>query len=278
MAAMQEKAKPSPVDRHRITAIDRAMDVLAILERRANGASIRDLVAALALPRTSVYRILNSLETHGMVRRSGEGAYSLGPRLLTLAARVAAQGQQYDIAALAGPHLERLAHELGEACKISALDADGVLVLAAMQGSREFALSVMPGQRLPLHAGAASKVLMASLEADDLERALESPLAAYTSRTIVDRRKLRAELARVRRQGFANDRGEYAPSVHAFAAPIRDPNGKVVAALSVPYLAGAEASRAEEIRLAVIDAAEAIAADIPARMNRRASAVAVELA
>ena len=275
---MREKAKPSPVDRHRITAIDRAMEVLGNLERRTSGASIRDLVAALALPRTSVYRILNSLETHGMVRRSGEGSYRLGPRLLALAARAAAEGQPYDIAALAAPHLERVARELGEGCKVSALDAEGVLVLAATQGSREFALSVMPGQRLPLHAGAASKVLMASLPADDLERALEAQLTAYTSRTIVDQRRLRAELAKVRRQGFAADKGEYAPSVHAFAAPIRDPNGKVVAALSIPYLAGAEAPRAEEIRLAVINAAEAIAADIPAKADRRVRAEAVEMA
>jgi DNA-binding IclR family transcriptional regulator len=264
---MREKVKADPVDRHRITAIDRAMDVLGFLERRANGASIRDLVAALALPRTSVYRILNSLGTHGMVRRSGEGGYALGPRLLALAARVAAMGQEHDIAALAAPHLEGLARALGEACKVSVLDGGGVLVLAAVQGSRQFALSVVPGQRLPLHAGAASKVLMASLSAKDLERALEAPLAAYTSRTVADRRRLRAELAKVRRQGFAADRGEYAPSVHAFAAPIRDRDGRVVAALSVPYLAGAEASRADEIRIAVINAAGAIAAEIPAPID-----------
>jgi len=275
---MRQKAKPSPVDRHRITAIDRAMDVLANLERRADGASIRDLVAALALPRTSVYRILNSLETHGMVRRSGEGGYRLGPRLLGLAARAASEGQRYDVAALAMPHLRKLAGELGEACKVSVLDAGGVLVLAAIQGSREFALSVVAGQRLPLHAGAASKVLMASLTADDLDGALETPLTAYTSRTIVDRRRLRVELAKVRRQGFAADKGEYAPSVHAFAAPIRDPSGNVVAALSVPYLAGVETSRTEEIRLAVIDAAEAIAAEISTKAGRRARAEAVEMA
>jgi DNA-binding IclR family transcriptional regulator len=265
---MLDKEGASPVDRHRITAIDRAMDVLAVLERRAGGASIRDLVVALELPRTSVYRILNSLETHAMVRRSGEGGYTLGPRLLALAARVAAEGQHCDIAAIAAPHLERLAQDLGEACKVSALDNGAVLVLAAAQGKREFALGVMPGQRLPLHAGAASKVLMASLSQADLERSLQAPLSAYTSRTIVDHRRLRLELAKVRRQGFAADRGEYAPSVHAFAAPIRDRHGKVVAALSVPYLAGPEASRADEIRVAVIGSADAIAADIPAPVFR----------
>jgi DNA-binding IclR family transcriptional regulator len=263
MSSAMEDDIAGPVDRHRIPAIDRAMDVLGLLERRLAGASIRDLVDVLGLPRTSIYRILNSLETHGMVRRSGEGSYTLGPRLLTLAARVVAEGQHYDIAAIAGPHLERLSEEIGEACKVSAMDGDGVLVLAATQGKREFALTVAPGQRLPIHAGAASKVLLASLPKPDLDKILQNPLVAYSSRTLTDPRKLRAELSRVLRQGWAHDKGEYAPSVHAFAAPIPDRTGRVVAALSVPYLAGAEPHRMEQIRVAVIAYAGAIAADIP---------------
>ena len=84
MGSMREEDTGGPVDRHRIPAIDRAVEVLSLLERRLNGATIRDLVDALSLPRTTVYRIVNSLETHGMLRRSGEGCYTLGPRLLTL--------------------------------------------------------------------------------------------------------------------------------------------------------------------------------------------------
>ena len=263
MGSMREEDTGGPVDRHRIPAIDRAVEVLSLLERRLNGATIRDLVDALSLPRTTVYRIVNSLETHGMLRRSGEGCYTLGPRLLTLAARVVAEGQHYDLAAIAGPHLERLSEEIGEACKVSAMDGDGALVLAAAQGKREFALTVSPGQRLPLHAGAASKILLASLPKADLDRILQGPLVGYTNRTLTDPRRLRAELAKVTRQGWAHDKGEYAPSVHAFAAPIPDRSGHVVAALSVPYLAGAEPRRMEQIRVAVIAHAGAIAADIP---------------
>lgn len=85
----------------------------------------------------------------------------------------------------------------------------------------------------------------------------------YSSRTITDPRRLRAELAKVVRQGWAHDKGEYAPSVHAFAAPIPHRRGRVIAALSVPYLAGAEPYRMEQIRVAVIAYAGAIAADIP---------------
>jgi DNA-binding IclR family transcriptional regulator len=165
------------MEKHRIPAIDRMMDVLGLLERRPAGATIRDLVDLLGLPRTTVYRILNSLQSHDMVRRSADGSYTLGPRLLALAARALPGAQDYDLASLSMPHLERLSEELGEGSKISILDSDGALVIAAVQGKREFALTVVPGQRLPLHAGAASKILLASLPEAELKQVLNGALA-----------------------------------------------------------------------------------------------------
>ncbi len=260
---MNDVVTTEALARHRIPVIDRMMDVLLLLERRGNGASIRDLVDQLRLPRTTVYRILNTLQFHDMVRRSAEGSYRLGPRLLALAARAGVDSHDYDLAALALPHLERLATETGEGCKVSVVDGDGVLVVAAVDGQREYALTVAPGQRQPIHAGAASKVLLAGLPKAEMERHLAGSLVRYTNRTLTDPKRLAAELARIRRQGWAQDRGEYSPSVHAFAAPIRDHNGKVVAALSVPFLAGASAARMEVLRAKTIAFAGAIAADLP---------------
>jgi DNA-binding IclR family transcriptional regulator len=257
------------LDRHRIPAIDRMMDVLALLERRPNGATIREMVEALKLPRTTVYRILNTLQHHDMVRRSDDGNLRLGPRLLTLAARALGNAEEYDLASLSMPHLQGLSEQTGEGSKVSVLDGDGVLVVAAVQGTRDYALTVVPGQRLPLHAGAASKVLLAYLPKSQLQALLADPLVPYTSKTIRDPHRLSAELARIRRLGYAHDKGEYAPSINAFAAPIPDRTGKVVAALSVPFLAGADKAHMEKIRVSVIAVAGAIAADLPARPGRR---------
>lgn len=144
--------------RHRIPVIDRMMEILDVLAGRAAGASISDLVEAIAVPRTTIYRILNTLQTHNVVRRSATGSYTLGPRLLALASRVGGGGGPgYDLVSLALAHLEQLSETLGEGCKVSVLDGDHALVLSAVQGKREYALAVWPGQRLPLHAGAASK-------------------------------------------------------------------------------------------------------------------------
>jgi DNA-binding IclR family transcriptional regulator len=260
---MNDVVTTEALARHRIPVIDRMMDVLLLLERRGNGATIRDLVDQLDLPRTTVYRILNTLQFHDMVRRSSEGSYRLGPRLLALAARAGVDSHDFDLAALALPHLERLATETGEGCKVSVVDRETVLVVAAIDGQREYALTVIPGQRQPLHAGAASKVLLASLSKTELEKRLAQPLVRYTNRTFTNPKRLAAELARIRRQGWAEDKGEYSPSVHAYAAPIRDQNGKVIAALSVPFLAGTSAAHMEQVRAKTIAFASAIAADLP---------------
>jgi len=248
--------------KHRIPAIDRMMEVLEQLELRDRGTSISDLVAQLNLPRTSIYRILNSLQLHDMVSRDESGAYRLGRRLLGLASHVAASTSPLDLVAFAGPVLDQLSGNLGEGSKLSVLDNEGVLVLAAVQGRRPYALSVAPGQRMPVHAGAASKLLLAYQSAVSLTMWLSRPLPAFTPKTITDPKRLRAELARIRRLGWAQDKGESGPSILAFAAPVFDKEGTVLAAISVPFLQGTESGRMEEIRVAVVSAGHQITAAI----------------
>ena len=131
-------------------------------------------------------------------------------------------------------------------------------MLAAAQGRRAYALGVTPGQRMPINAGAAGKLLFAFEPPEDQAAWLASPLAAFTARTVTDPRRLTAEAARIRRQGFAQDRGESAPSIYAYAAPIRDPGGRVVAALSIPFLNGTDSDAVERIRQVVIGTADDI--------------------
>jgi len=242
--------------KHRIPAIDRMMEVLEQLEHRDRGASITELVAQLGLPRTTIYRILNSLQLHDLVSRDEGGSYRLGRRLLGLASHVATSASPLDLVAFAGPVLDQLSGNLGEGCKLSVLDNEGILVLAAVQGRRPYALSVAPGQRMPVHAGAASKLLLAHQNAASQALWLSRPLATFTPKTITDPKRLRGELTRIRRLGWAQDKGESGPSILAFAAPVFDKDGVLVAAISVPFLQGTEPSRMEEIRLAVIGAGQ----------------------
>ncbi len=260
---MNEIAESSAGPAHHVPVIDRMMEMLFVLERRPDGATIRNLVDALGMPRTTVYRILNPLERHVVVRRSDEGLYRLGPRLLRLAARAIGDSKGYDLATIAAPFLRSLSAETGEGSKISVIDGEGLLVVAAAPGAREYALTVIPGQRLPLHAGAAGKTLLAHLPKENADRRLAGALQRYTSRTITDPRRLRTELARIRRQGWAQDRGEYSPGIHAFAAPILDHDATIIAALSVPFIAGAAGDHMDKLRAAVLATAKAISGTLP---------------
>ncbi len=254
--------------KHRIPVIDRMMDVLAQLERREAGATIRDLVTALKLPRTTIYRILNTLQLHDMVHRDDAGAYSLGSRLLTLASHVASGAGSVDLAAVAQPVMDRLSAEIGEACKLTVIDKDGTLVLATATTRKEYALSVSPGQRLAAHAGAAGKLLLAYMPDAERQDWLSRPLPAFTARTLTDPKRLSSELTRIRRLGWSQDKGEGLASVLAFAAPIFDSRSQMVAALSIPFLAGTEPGRMEDLRLAAIAAAKDISSAIPGPVIR----------
>ena len=259
VAAMDDE----PTSKHTIPAIDRMMEVLAELERHAGGLTIRELTAMLKLPRTTVYRILNSLQGHEVVRRDDDGAYHLGRRLLSLAAHTSTRFSDVNLAALCQPFLDKLAAELGEGIKLSVIDEEGILVLAAAQGRREYALTVAPGQRMPIYAGAAGKLLLAHLPLEAVDYWLSRPLPAYTAKTITDPKRLRSELASIKRAGWAQDNGETAPSINAFAAPVLARDRSAAAALSVPFLAGATAGRMDVIRQAAIRTARNMSDAMP---------------
>ncbi|MBU1305326.1 MAG: IclR family transcriptional regulator, partial [Alphaproteobacteria bacterium] len=153
--------------------------------------------------------------------------------------------------------------ELGEPTKLSVRDGDKARVIVAILGKHEYSPAPSVGTSYPLHAGAASKMIMAHMSAHDLEQHLAGPMTQYTSKTIVDPDKLRADLARIRKQGFAVEMGEHSATVHAVAAPVYDPGGRFLGALSIPFLADKDATLRERLRLGVIRAAATITARIP---------------
>jgi DNA-binding IclR family transcriptional regulator len=248
-------------DNHRVPAIDRMVEILGLLERHEDGLSIQEFVAASGVPRSSVYRILNSLESHAVVRRAAKGRYVLGTRLLGLAMRVRRGPGNEDLAALARPHLRRMSARTQEVSKLSVLNAGAALCIEAVPGSSAYSLAPLVGRHYPLHAGAASKVLFAALDQPSRAEVLERGLLAFTSRTLTDAHKLEAELERVRRNGWAEDRGEFSISVRALAAPVRDDAGAVVAAVSIAYLAELHERQGEGFLQAVIETADAISAE-----------------
>lgn len=257
-AAGTGEAGAAALQPHRVPVIDKMMEVLAALERTPEGLSVAALARGLGLARTTVYRLLNTLEDHGVVARRGgpdASAYVLGHALVRMARRVPASP---DLAVAARPYVDGLAARLGRTAKLSVRDGDEAVVVAVALGMGPFSISAQVGRRFPLHAGAASKVLLAHAGEDGIARILAAPLLGHTGRTVTDAALLRAELARVRAVGWAADRGEFVEGVRAVAVPIRDATRGVVAALSVTYVAGDAEERPEEVVGELLQSAAAL--------------------
>ncbi|AJY44925.1 IclR family transcriptional regulator [Martelella endophytica] len=236
--------------------IERMVIILNALERVPSGLSQAALVEETGLARSTVYRILNSLLDARLLRETSPGTYVFGNRFLELAARVTPTSRFFSLARYLQADLDALAANIGQSCKISVYENGAIMVVAGATAKRPHALSYEIGEYLPVHAGGTSKVLMAYLPEDERERLLRKNPVALTERTITDRDRLRQELAAVRAQGWAEDRGEYSLSVSAFAAPIRDNTGVVIAALSVPFLTTTDEELRDRLRRETLDGAE----------------------
>ncbi|MBW3546950.1 MAG: IclR family transcriptional regulator [Actinobacteria bacterium] len=179
-----------------VGVLDKAVGVLAALEEGPR--SLGALVAATGLSRPTAHRLAVALETHGLVRRDGEGRFALGLRLVALG-RAARDGLR--LVDAAGPALEALRVETGESVQLYVREGDRRVCVAALESPHGLRTIVRVGASLPLELGSAGRVLR------------EEP-------GVVER-------------GWAESVGEREAGVASVSAPVLDPAGRVRAAVSV---------------------------------------------
>lgn len=197
-----------------VGVIDKSVVILAALAE-GGPASLSDLVAATGLSRPTAHRLAVALEVHGLVARDGRGRFRPGVRLLAWGAR-SVPGVEALVDA-AGPVLGRLRDATGESAQIYVHDGDGRVCVAVAERTAGLRDTVPLGAVLSMDAGSGAKVLTAWT--DDGGAAG----GGFTA----------AELAAVRRAGWAATVGEREPGVASVSAPVRDAAGAVVAAVSV---------------------------------------------
>jgi DNA-binding IclR family transcriptional regulator len=245
-----------------VPAIDRAIALLALFKSGPPEWSLAELHERLGLPKSSIHTIAATLVHHGYLERDpATRRYRLGAALLELAHYVPNQPR---LPELARPHLLRLRDIFGETAVLGVY-LDGQATLLEIAESRQLiTISAPVGKRLPLDAGCFGKLYLAALDDTALSELLaHRPPRAYTSHTIVDLDRLRAELATVRAQGYAADDQEYLDDVWAAAAPIWQ-GQRLSAAIAVIGIARRmdAATRARAI-IGVQDAARMIGRSIP---------------
>ncbi|MFF0739802.1 IclR family transcriptional regulator [Streptomyces sp. NPDC004111] len=211
-------------------SVDRAISVLEILARRGR-AGVSEVAAEIEVHKSTAFRLLGALEARGLVEQTGErGKYRLGFGIVRLAGAVTGR---IDITQQGRPVCERLAEELGETVNIAVLQETYAINLYQVRGPGAVAAHNWVGQLTRLHATSSGKVLLAHLPAAERAAVLaEAGLERLTPRTLTSAPKLERNLAQARRRGYAWTVEELEVGLHAIAAPVRDRDGVVIAALS----------------------------------------------
>ena len=212
-------------------AIDKAISLLSALGHgSAAGLGVSELARRADMSKSTAYRLLGMLERNGVIEKVGT-SYRLGQRLHDLGNRVYAPDQDR-IRDLLTPFLADLYEITHETVHLAALHGTDVVYLAKLFGHRRVVSPSRVGGRVPAHATAVGKVLLAG-SPDDLETVLRTGLPPLTANTVTDPATFRAQVARAARDGLAYDDEESAAGLTCIAVAIHGAAGRPVAALSV---------------------------------------------
>jgi IclR family KDG regulon transcriptional repressor len=206
--------------------------VLDLYDLKHRDWGVTEVSTALGISKSSTHSLLASLTTVGLLRRTPEGHYRLGWRIVNLHYALISES---DLLSAAKDPIEACAQQLGEAMLLCVPEGPNVVVTMLVGSTRVVQPFAAPvGTRLPAHCTAAGKVLLAAQPWEKVEALLaRSPLAAVTPHTITEMNELRAELQRVRESGTAFNIEERIPELCAVSAGILDFMGITIAAVSI---------------------------------------------
>jgi IclR family transcriptional regulator, pca regulon regulatory protein len=215
---------------HFVQSLERGLAVIRAFDAEHPELTLSDVARSTGLTRAAARRFLLTLADLGYVHTDG--------RLFALSARVLELGYAYlsslSLPEVAEPHLERLVAEVHESSSVSVLDAEDVVYVARVPVSRIMTVAINVGTRFPAYATSMGRVLLAGMDEDELDAYLgRVRLGRLSPRTVRSISALRAELGRVRAQGYAIVDQELEEGLRAVAAPIRDREGRVVAAVNI---------------------------------------------
>jgi IclR family pca regulon transcriptional regulator len=247
---------------HFVQSLERGLAVIRAFGADTPALTLTEVSRSTGLTRAATRRFLLTLVDLGYVRSDGR-RYALTPRVLELGYAFLSA---LSLPEVAEPHLERLVAEVHESSSVSLLDGDDIVYVARVPTSRIMRVSINVGTRFPAYATSMGRVMLAGMDDADLDAFLERvELRRLSSRTITSAPALRAELMRVRAQGWAMVDQELEEGLRSVAAPIRDRGGHVVAAVNL----SAHASRTskESVRRDLLPSLLATAARIEADLH-----------
>jgi DNA-binding IclR family transcriptional regulator len=208
----------------------KGLALLEVLARSDRPLGVTELARRLELGKSNVHRLLQALAELGYVRRHDPaGTYQASIRLWELGSAVLAH---LDLREMAAPHMEALLERTRETVHLSVLDGDEVVYVHKLDSPEPVRAYSQIGGRAPAYCVATGKAMLAWQGEAALE-SLAGRLRRHSPKTIDDPQAFLREMERVRSAGYAVNRGEWRESVCGVAAPIRDPSGRVIAAIGL---------------------------------------------
>ncbi|WP_308007877.1 IclR family transcriptional regulator [Fusobacterium varium] len=213
----------------KVPAIEKADKIFKYLYYKES-ATQADISKDLEIPKATTNRLLSVLTELKYLNLEGR-EYKIGEKFYFFSNK----HERYTlIKNIAYPYLEELSLKFKETFKISVLDEDKIRSIGKVESSDFIKISVSENAIFPLHAGAASKLLICQLSENRLNKLLERTLPKYTENTITDREELKRELLKININKLSFDNMEHSVNIRAVAVPILDSKNRIVAAVSCP--------------------------------------------
>jgi len=244
-----------------VQSLDRGLSVIRAFDADHPRLSLSEVAAATGLSRAAARRFLHTLVHLGYMHNNG-GRFSLRPKILELGY---AYLSSLTLPEVAMPHLEELVEQVRESSSVSELDGEEVVYIARVPTKRIMRVTISVGTRFPAYATSMGRVLLAAKPDDWLDGYFSSVrLRELTDHTITSPAALRQELRKIRSRGWALVDQELEEGLRSLAAPIRDADGTVIAAVNVSTHAGRRSmeSLVQELLRPLLSTAERIERDL----------------
>ena len=210
----------------------RLLGLLEVIAERDRLVTLQELVEETGLPKPTVHRMLQQLESAGMLQRDGDNRhYSTGLRLRNLAESLLMNSTIHG-----GRHavLSDLVGDIGESCNITALSGNQVLYLDRVETTAPLRFYLHRGSRVPVHCSASGKLFLSQMSASQRQRLLgHSPLERFTDNTLTSAEALAPDLQQIRSNGYAIDNEEFLPDLLCIAVPVARDTGRSNLAIAV---------------------------------------------
>jgi DNA-binding IclR family transcriptional regulator len=215
-----------------VPALDRALSALEVLASSKHGLTLPELSAALEVPKSSAHSLLLTLERRGYLRRNPKtNRYLFGLQLFSLA-NMALAG--IELREKAAPFLRALTGCTRFTAHLAALDHNEAVLIDKAEPPGVYKLATWLGKRMELHCTSLGKAMLAYFTEEELEQVIrQRGLPRHNDNTIASPKRLRDELAKVRKNGYAIDDEEDEIGYRCIGAPIFDRAGKVIGSVSV---------------------------------------------